>query len=121
MFFITNGIKRICDTNLIQIIEGVKDAQGQTKKSSSLINPKTYRDSGVIVESSTAENMIRNVQTIKMNIAITVTENSSNKAGIGVVTSVFKASTLKEGSDINTITSYVEFDIPISFPVSENK
>lgn len=87
-------LKEFVTQTLIQIIEGVKDAQEQTKESGALINPKTYRDSGLIIENSKPENKIRNIQNVKMNIAVTVTEN--------------------------TTTSRIEFDVPVSFPVSEN-
>ncbi len=112
-------LKEFVTQTLTQIIEGIKDAQEQTKDSGALINPKTYGDTGLIVEGTKSE--IRNVQSVKMNVALTVTENSGNKSGIGVVASVFKAGVSKEDSDTNTTTSHIEFNIPVSFPISENK
>lgn len=39
-------LKEFVTQTLVQIIEGVKDAQQQTKDSGALINPKTFRNTG---------------------------------------------------------------------------
>lgn len=112
-------LKEFVAQTLIQIVEGVKDAQEKIKESGALINPKTFTGPGIVVDDSSSVNTVRNIQNVKMNVAVTVTENAGNKSGIGIVASVFKAGTLKEESDTNTTTSRIEFDVPVSFPVSK--
>lgn len=112
-------LKEFVTETLVQITQGVKDAQEQIKDTGALINPMTYDSSGSI--HSGIKSNCRNTQSIKMDIAVTVIENSGNKAGIGIVASVFKVGASSEQSDSNSTTSRIEFNVPISLPVMEKE
>jgi hypothetical protein len=111
-------LKEFVTETIVQITQGVKDAQEQIKDTGALINPMTWDSNGGIL--SGIRNGCRNTQNIKMDIAVTVMENSGKKAGIGIVASVFKVGASNEESDSNSTTSRIEFNVPISLPVMEN-
>lgn len=112
-------LKEFVTTTLVQITEGVKDAQEQLKDSGVLINPRSAATVNAVSDTDTRN--LRMIQSVKMDIAITVSENVKGKAGIGIAASVFKVGASNEEGSSNSHTSRIEFDIPISFPVMSDK
>ena len=99
---------------LVQITNRVIEAQELIKNTGAYINPEGLH-SGENLEPG-YDGRFRHVQKVKMSVAVVVTENSENKAGIGVL-SVFSIALSTKSSDINSITNRIEFEIPISVPV----
>jgi hypothetical protein len=102
----------------VQITNGVIEAQERIKDTGAYINPEGHH-SGENLESG-YNGRFRHIQKVKMSVAVTVTENSENKAGISVLT-VFSAGLSTKNSDLNSISNRIEFEIPISVPLMNVK
>lgn len=108
-------LKDFIKETLIQITNGVAEAQKAVKDTGCLINPAGYNNQRYIEEGDNSN--MRGVQKITMSIAITVTEGNENKAGLGVVSGFFTAGTATKSNDVSSTVNRIEFDIPISLPV----
>jgi len=104
---------------IVQITTGVKEAQEELKGSGCIINPSSYAKDGKVLREG-FENRMRSIQKVKINAALTITENEGSKAGIGIA-KVFKAGIDAEESSSNQQMNAIEFEIPIALPVMENK
>jgi|SRR5690554_672777 len=104
---------------LVQITQGIIDAQDELQNTECLINPMSYTSaSNYIFEG--VENSTRSIQKIKMNIVLDVTNSSGSNSGIGVA-KVIKAGIDNSESKSQKEVTTVEFEIPISFPVMKSK
>lgn len=115
-------LKEFIRETLLQIFEGVKAAQEELKESDCLINPMIFplqNDNALI--NDIKNNNARQLQNIKMSVAVSVVENKENKSGVGIVASVFKAGIHKGESEQNHTINRIDFEIPISLPVSKIK
>lgn len=112
-------LKDFIKETLVQITNGVVEAQVAIKDSGCLINPEGYYTGEQVKTGYNQE--YRHVQKVKMSIAINVIENSEKKAGLGVVSGLFSAGATAKNSDTNTITNRIDFEIPISLPVMESE
>ncbi len=111
-------LKDFIKQTLIEITNGVKEAQESIKDSGAYINPKGLH-SGENIRSG-YEDQFRSLQKVKMSVAVNAVENSEMKGGIGII-SVFSAGLSSKVSDINTVTNRIEIEIPISLPVMNIK
>lgn len=104
---------------LVQITQGVIDAQQELKDSGCLINPNGNRASEAQIQ-LVPNTTFRSIQKVKMNVALTVSESSGNKKGIGVA-KVFHAGINSEHEALNEKITSISFEIPIALPVAESK
>ena len=111
-------LKNFIAETLIQITDGVKDAQEKIADSGAYINPKGFHSGENLRSGYGGE--YRHVQKVKMSVAVSVVENSKEKGGIGVI-SVFSAGLSTELSDVNSVSNRIDFEIPISLPVMNTK
>lgn len=102
---------------LLQITSGVKEAQEELKDSGCLINPKSFGNANAIATG--VKNKTRNIQKLKINAALTITENEGSKSGIGIA-KIVKAGIDAEESSSNQQVTSIEFEIPIALPVMSN-
>lgn len=112
-------LKEFISETLVQITLGIQDAQEKVKDTGCLINPKGFHQ-GENLRSGYNEEY-RHVQKVKMSVAVSVMENSETKAGLGVVTAIFKAGASTKEGEVNNVTNRIEFDIPISLPIMDSK
>lgn len=110
-------LKEFIRETLIQITNGVIEAQQTLKDTGCYINPEGYHLKEQIKPGYDKE--YRHVQKIKMSISVNVIEGNENKAGIGVFSSILNAGVSAKNSDTNSTTNRIEFEIPISLPVME--
>lgn len=111
-------LKDFIRETLIQITNGVIEAQEFVKGTGCYINPEGFNlDSSQI--KSGFNKQYRSVQKIKLSIAINVLENTEKKAGIGVMAAFLSAGTSSKNSDSNSTLNHIEFEIPISLPVMD--
>jgi hypothetical protein len=101
---------------LVQIIEGVRDAQDVIKKPGGKINPiqqyfgeekhsNTIRDEGGQV-----------IHMVEFDVAITVKEDAAAKGGVGLVVGPIAIGTRADASEQNTSTNRIKFPVPITYP-----
>ena len=112
-------LQEFITSTLVQITKGVTEAQMELKESGCLINPEGYTMEGGQIKKG-YKNEYRAIQKIKMNVLLTVSENEGSKKGIGVA-KILTAGFNTENSTSNNKQTSVEFEIPIAFPVMEDK
>ena len=103
---------------LIQIVQGINDAQKALKETECVINPRN------IEQGDYAKAIIKNkahvVQDVSFNIALTSTSNSEDKTGIGVMLGSFGIGGNKTSSDGNTSNTNISSSVPVVFPPVDN-
>jgi hypothetical protein len=99
---------------LIQITNGVVEAQKELKDSGCLINPEGLERGNQIHQGY--QNEFRSIQKIKMNVILDVSKSTSKSSGIGVA-KIIKAGLDSEDITNNKEVTSIEFEIPIAFPV----
>lgn len=112
-------LQEFIKTTLVQITNGVIEAQKELKESGCLINPEGFTMEGGQIKRG-YENHYRAIQKVKMNVVLNVMENAGTKSGIGVA-KIINAGLNSEKSSSNNQQTTIEFEIPIAFPVMEHK
>ena len=111
-------LKDFIKETLIQINEGVIEAQNSIKDSGALINPQGFHQGENLKIGYAGE--YQHVQKVKLSVAVNVVENSEMKGGVGMI-SVFSLGLSGKVSDVNTVTNRIEFEVPISLPTMKVK
>jgi hypothetical protein len=112
-------LKEFISETLVQITQGVQDAQEKIKDTGCLINPNGLHKGDNV--KGGFDGVYRSIQKVKMSVAVNVVENSETKAGLGVVSSIIKAGISSKDGESNTVSNRIEFDIPISLPLMDFK
>ena len=94
---------------LIQVIEGVRNAQGMLSEKDGAINPRALSLSGPIHNG-------RELQHVDFDVAVTVIEES----GVSGRISVFGIGAKGGASEENSTVSRIKFKVPVGLP-SGNK
>lgn len=111
-------LQEFIKTTLVQITNGVIEAQKELNESGCLINPEGFTMEGGQIRKG-YKNEYRAIQKIKMNVILSVSENEGSKKGIGVA-KVINAGLNSEQSSSNNKQTSIEFEIPVAFPVMEH-
>lgn len=110
-------LQEFIKNTLVQITNGVKEAQEELKDSGCLINPEGFNMNGGQIKSG-YENKYRSVQKIKMNVVLNVEETQGSTSKIGVAKLLHAGIGSEENSSTNQMTS-IEFEIPVAFPIMD--
>jgi hypothetical protein len=108
-------LKEFITQTLVQISGGVQEAQQQLKDSGCIINPMTD-NKGTQIQVG-YQNNFRQIQLVKISVAVTVTESNDKKAGIGIVASIIQAGKSGSESEQNQTINRIEFEIPVALPI----
>jgi hypothetical protein len=108
---------------LVQVVNGIARANTALAGSGAIVNPKNVyaagktdmRVYGHIVPQRDAE-MRRAVHAIDFDVAITATEGSGTKGGIGVVVGAIALGTQGSSTSNNSSMSRVQFSVPVALP-----
>lgn len=106
-------LKDFVSQALIQITEGVSDAQKVVQEKGGFVNP-------AVRQAETGQPMHdgRVIQSVDFNVAVTVTEDSSCSGGGKLsVATVFKANAETASSEKNSTTSKISFKVPLAVPI----
>jgi hypothetical protein len=105
---------------LTQIVEGVKDAQVKLSDSGVEINPhlnSSHSEMGkqgmLWTSSATA------AQIVKFDVALTVTEGTGTKGGIGVFAGAVNLGSSGQSQSENSSVSRIQFSVPMTLPIGE--
>lgn len=101
-------LRQFVSDTIIQIINGVTDAQKHTEKSAASVNPRKYK--------SASSQMIKETQLIEFNVAVSVIEGDETKGGIGVISSILMVGAQHTTGSESSTLSHIKFSVPISFP-----
>jgi hypothetical protein len=113
----TVDLKEFVSQTLCQIVEGVKSAQQSVQTSGGAVNPKLHSGHDNLAKSgflfSTAHG---SVQVVQFDVALTVSEGSGTKGGIGVFAGVLSLGSTGQSNAENTSVSHVKFSVPLALP-----
>jgi len=113
-------LKEFLSETLVQIVEGIEDAQHRTADKQNVglnipvSNPTKELVNFAMVNSSGSHQ----VQLIQFDIAITATEGTDTKGGIGVVAGVLNLGSSGQSHAENATVSRVKFTLPVLLPTS---
>jgi len=111
-------LKEFIKETLIQITEGIKEAQDATKETGVIINPDKL-GIGAKGDKYIYPDGWRFTNDIEINVAVSVNEKEGHKGGIGVVTGFFSGGASVSQNNENTNVSTIKFSIPVALPVSK--
>jgi hypothetical protein len=109
-------LQEFITTTLLQITNGIIEAQNQLKDSDCFVNPDGELLSSNKERIIIGDTEFRSIQNVKMNIVVSITETTDKKSEIGVV-NILKAGIGSGEVITNDKVSSIEFEIPVSFPV----
>lgn len=107
---------------LVQITNGIIEAQEQLKDVDVIVNPgKTFGRKGDswIGKDQDDGPVIRRVQEVEMRIGVISTEETTGDGGAKIHLGVLKLGAGIEDKGMERNENYVKFTIPVSFPVSD--
>lgn len=113
-------IKNFVKETLVQIAEGVIDAQQSIKSSTAVINPNRVGINS-IGQKYLAKSGATFVHDIEMEIAVTISDKEGNEGGLKVVAGVFSIGGGAKNEYLNNTISTVKFKIPMVLPVSDSE
>lgn len=112
-------LKDFVKETLIQIIQGISEAQEALADTDCAINPREIKK-GDYAEAS-IKNKTHVVQNVSFNIALTSTSNSEDKTGIGVMFGSFGIGGNKTSTDGSASNTNISFSVPVVFPSVDNE
>ncbi len=115
-------LKDFVKETLLQITQGIKEAQEATEEYSRGLNPSSY-NSGENYNHATIKNKKYPIQDVEFEVALTASTEEGNKSGIGVAFGAFAIGGNKNSGEKNVSVTNIKFTIPAVFPTvdSENK
>jgi hypothetical protein len=111
-------LKDFIKETLIQIAEGISEAQEVLEDTDCVINPRDIKSEGY--DHVVIKNKRHILQRVNFNIALASTSNSEDKAGIGVMLGAFGLGGNHTSSDGNTSNTNISFSVPVAFPSVDN-
>jgi len=111
-------LKEFITQTLININQGIIDAQEQTKDSGIKINPKNIRkrDSGNydVYNGNSAT-----IQEIEFNIVVNVAEGNDSKIAVGAFTGLLSGGVSNTNQNNNSTQTTIKFNLPVQFPSND--
>lgn len=111
-------LKEFITQTLININQGIIDAQEQTKDSGMLINPTNIRkrDSNIyeVHNGSSAP-----IQEIEFNVVVNVTEGKDSKIAVGAFTGILSGGVSNTNQNNNSTQTTIKFNLPVQFPTND--
>jgi hypothetical protein len=111
-------LKEFITQTLININQGIIDAQEQTKESGILINPKNIRkrDSNIyeVYNGNSAP-----IQEIEFNIVVSATEGKDSKIAVGAFTGVLSGGVSNTNQNNSSTQTTIKFNLPVQFPSND--
>ena len=111
-------LKEFVKQTLCQIVEGVKEAQSHLAAHGGEVSPNLSRMAGNVIDRIGLIHSANGstVQMVTFDVALTATEGTGTKGGIGVVTGMFNLGSSGESKAENSSLSRVKFGVPLSLP-----
>ena len=104
---------------LVQIAGGVSDAQSELSDTNAVVSPTispSYVSNGRSQMLPTLSGEVNSATVVSFDVALTATEESGTKGGIGVVAGIVSLGSTGQSSNENTSVSRVKFDVPVTLP-----
>lgn len=113
-------LKQFISQALADIVQGVLDAQLVLGANGKYINPELSTQQGTHEKHGKLVSIQGQlVQTVEFDVAVTATEGTDTKGGIGVVAGVFALGSQGQSSEEISAISRIKFSVPITLPYGE--
>jgi hypothetical protein len=105
---------------LKEIINGVVAAQEHAKTKGAMVNAwGMSRDDQGIVHFNHRDEALRDAQDVHFDIAVTATEGTETKGGVGVIVGVLGLGSQGQTEREKSVVSRISFDVPILLPIQK--
>jgi hypothetical protein len=112
-------LKEFVTQTLGQIVSGVKDAQADALALGGEVNPHLNTTHTELGKQGFLWAGGRYAQVVHFDVALTVTEGTGTKGGIGVFTGAINLGSAGQSKSENTSVSHVKFSVPLVLPQSK--
>ena len=123
----TVELKDFISQTIIEICNGVSEAQEHTQKQGALVCPATLsvdKEGNFLAErpqKHSTPRQYRYINSIEFDVMITAKSGTEGKAGIGVLSGVFSFGASGKTESNNSVCNRIKFSIPIGLPEQEDK
>ena len=113
-------LKEFISQALANVVQGVLDAQQVLGANGKYINPELSTQQGTHEKHGKLVSIQGQlVQTVEFDVAVTATEGTGTKGGIGVVAGIFALGSQGQSSEEVSAVSRIKFSVPITLPYGE--
>lgn len=109
-------LKDFVRETLVQIAEGVSEAQKALVDSDAEVNPSVSRRFDVKSSNYGDSTSGKPIFLVDFDVAVTATEGTQTKGGIGVVAGVLALGSQGQSSAANSSVSHIKFMVPMALP-----
>ena len=111
-------LKEFITQTLININQGIIDAQEQTKESGIVINPKNIkkRDNNIY---EVYNGYSAPIQEIEFNIVVNVAEGKDSKIAVGAFTGMLSGGVSNTNQNNSSTQTTIKFNLPVQFPSND--
>lgn len=110
------NLKDFIAETLAQIVDGVKEAQSRAAQVGATINPPISTEASLAIKHGIVYARGEAAQFVQFDVALTATEGSGTKGGIGVVVGAFTLGSTGQSQTENSSLSRVKFSVPLVLP-----
>ena len=113
-------LKDFVSESIKQIIDGVNEAKKHADKNGGVINPQRWRVNSANIQAKADRKTGAAIETIEFDVAVTATDGSSTKGGIGVFIGAVNLGAQEHTENSNSSVSRLKFSVPVVLPFTEN-
>ena len=106
-------LKEFISNTLVQLVEGIADAQDKANKVGALINPAGLQAPKV---GTTMTHNGERLEEVEFDLALTVDEGKGNKGRISIHSAAVNIGTAEQSESRNTAVNHVRFRVAVLFP-----
>lgn len=102
---------------LSEVVQGVQDAQAVLGENAKYINPQLSTQQGPLEKQGLQVSIYGQlVQQVEFDVAVTATEGTGTKGGVGVVAGVFALGSQGQSKEEHSNVSRIKFSVPLTLP-----
>ncbi len=109
-------LQEFISQTLIQIVNGVTDAQNIESEKGAKISPSLSGSAEYAAEHGFLKSDAGPAQIVQFDVAITAKEGTGTKGGIGVVAGIVSLGSTGQSNTENSSVSRVKFSVPVTLP-----
>jgi len=109
-------LREFVSETLTQIVEGVKNAQSNATESGATVNPRLSTSHEQAGKQGFLFTGDAYAQIVQFDVALTVTEGTGSKGGIGVFAGAINLGSSGQSQNESSSVSRVKFSVPLSLP-----
>jgi hypothetical protein len=115
---ITMELKEFVKETLLQVVQGVKEAQEAAKEYNAAINPLQYKHTTDTVGAK-LDDKYHPVQNISFEVSLTSSSDEGNKSGIGVFLGSLSIGTSDTENNKRVSMTNIKFSVPVVLPADD--